>query len=265
MGHKGHWFAGEHEAIIDPASVRCRAGSAEEQFRHASAQQRSDNQHSLQGLLFDDRGNRMSPSFTSKRGVRYRFYVSSALLTARGDQGASLRRVSASELEDSIGAALRERFAHADDHLDPGLIAAYVKRVVVSQSKILIALKAAEGDELLVELTRAFKPTSLRARIESDNCLPTGGPDLSLVQAIARAHAWRKALAEGTYQSIESLADAVQWNAKVIRKALRLAFLAPDIVSAVLDDAQPPALRLVMLLKMSTFCWDEQRRLISGH
>ena len=29
----------------------------------------------LKGLLFDDRGNAMSPSFSTKRGVRYRFYV----------------------------------------------------------------------------------------------------------------------------------------------------------------------------------------------
>jgi cupin 2 domain-containing protein len=33
----------------------------------------------LQGKLFDDKGNRMSPSFSSKNGARYRFYVSTAL------------------------------------------------------------------------------------------------------------------------------------------------------------------------------------------
>jgi hypothetical protein len=31
------------------------------------------------GKLFDDKGNRMGPSFSSKNGVRYRFYVSTAL------------------------------------------------------------------------------------------------------------------------------------------------------------------------------------------
>ena len=34
----------------------------------------------LIGRLFDDRGNRMSPSHTNKRGVRYRYYVSQAVL-----------------------------------------------------------------------------------------------------------------------------------------------------------------------------------------
>ena len=37
----------------------------------------------LLGKLYDDRGNLMSPSFSSKNGVRYRFYVSSALLRGR--------------------------------------------------------------------------------------------------------------------------------------------------------------------------------------
>jgi hypothetical protein len=34
----------------------------------------------LTGRLFDDRGNRMSPTHTNKQGARYRYYVSHALL-----------------------------------------------------------------------------------------------------------------------------------------------------------------------------------------
>jgi site-specific DNA recombinase len=30
----------------------------------------------LGGLIFDDRGNRMSPTYTMRRGSRYRYYVS---------------------------------------------------------------------------------------------------------------------------------------------------------------------------------------------
>ena len=62
-----------------------------------------------------------------------------------------------------------------------------------------------------------------RARING-GCRSDKEPDVALVQALARAYAWRKALEAGTYQSIEELSQAVQWNAKVVRKALRLAF-----------------------------------------
>ena len=34
----------------------------------------------LAGLIFDDRGNRMSPTYTVRRGNRYRYYISQAQL-----------------------------------------------------------------------------------------------------------------------------------------------------------------------------------------
>ncbi len=108
MGHKGAWFAGEHAAIIDPALFN----AVQDLLKSNSVmrrQQRSDNQSLLKGLLFDDRGNRMSPSFTTKRGVRYRFYISTAVISGRRDQAGSLSRIAAPELETRILAALRQR------------------------------------------------------------------------------------------------------------------------------------------------------------
>jgi site-specific DNA recombinase len=170
MGHKGQWFVGEHAAIIDPALFN----AVQELLKTNSItrrHQRSDHQSALQGLLFDDHGNRMSPSFSNKRGVRYRFYVSSAILTARGSQTASVRRVAAPELEQSIMAALRERFSQSGGLADQELLAARVDRVVLSTSKLSIGLKAAEAGPSLIELDRTPKQTSPRARIETGDCV----------------------------------------------------------------------------------------------
>ena len=41
------------------------------------------------GFLFDDRGNLMSPSHANKKGVRYRYYVSQAVLQKRKDEAAA--------------------------------------------------------------------------------------------------------------------------------------------------------------------------------
>jgi site-specific DNA recombinase len=194
IGHKGSWFPGEHEAIIDPRLFN----AVQELLKSNSVtrrQQRTHNQSLLKGLLFDDRGNRMSPSFTSRRGVRYRFYVSSAVLTARGSQAASVLRASAPELEKSILVALRERFPQGGELADQAFIAAHIERVVLSQSKVLISLKAGEAGQALIELTRAATTISTRARIETDNCPPSRTPDATLVRALARAHLWRRALA----------------------------------------------------------------------
>ena len=88
-GPQGQWFPGEHEAIIDPALFN----AVQDLLKSNSVtrrQQRSDNLSLLTGLLFDDRGNRMSPSFSTKRGVRYRFYVSSAVISGRRDEAGSM-------------------------------------------------------------------------------------------------------------------------------------------------------------------------------
>jgi site-specific DNA recombinase len=60
----------------------------------------------LCGLLFDDRGNRMSPSHANKKGVRYRYYVSQALLQNRKAEAGSIARVSAPDLEELMVAAV---------------------------------------------------------------------------------------------------------------------------------------------------------------
>jgi hypothetical protein len=61
------------------------------------------------GLLYDDRGHRMSPSHANKKGVRYRYYVSQALLQNRKDEAGSIVRIAAPEIESLIVAAVRHR------------------------------------------------------------------------------------------------------------------------------------------------------------
>ena len=52
----------------------------------------------LTGRLFDDRGNRMSPTHANKRGVRYRYYVSHAILQNRKAEAGNIARVPAPEM-----------------------------------------------------------------------------------------------------------------------------------------------------------------------
>jgi site-specific DNA recombinase len=262
MGHKGEWFAGEHDAIIDPALFN----AVQDLLKSNSVtrrQKRVDTQALLGGLLFDDSGNRMSPSYTNKRGVRYRSYISSAILTGRGNQKASLRRIPAPELEKTIVVALCERFPQASKVADHDLVAAHVERIVLSEKNISISLKESGAGPSFIELNCVSKPTTPRAWVETDKCLPASEHDISLGQALARAHSWRKALVDGTYQSVEALAGTVQWNAKVIRKALRLAFLAPDITERILHRIQPSTASLSKLQDISAYSWDEQRHMLS--
>ena len=80
----------------------------------------------LCGLLFDDRGNRMSPSHANKKGVRYRYYVSQALLQKREAKAGSIGRVAAPDIEELVVGALRHQVigtASADEDDAPRTIA----------------------------------------------------------------------------------------------------------------------------------------------
>jgi site-specific DNA recombinase len=95
-------FEGAHKAILDQALW----GSVQAQFksnqnRHVFRTDAKD-PSLLAGLLFDDKGNRMSPSGTKKGNRRYRSYVSQAVLQYRENEAGSVSRISASTIESIV-------------------------------------------------------------------------------------------------------------------------------------------------------------------
>jgi hypothetical protein len=107
---------------------------------------RSESGALLQCKLFDDKGNRMSPSFSSKNGVRYRFYVSSALLRGRKAASGSVARVGAEAIEQTILKALCTQ--DVDRALDDSeLLNRHVLRAQIGKSKIELSLRLDEAPE----------------------------------------------------------------------------------------------------------------------
>ena len=84
----------------------------------------------------------------------------------------------------------------------------------------------------------------------------------SLIQSIVRAHGWMRSLQDGAYGSIEQLAEANGLHPKVVRQALRLAFLSPDVTSAILEGRQPKVLSLAQIPKLLPLSWTKHRPLI---
>ena len=62
--------------------------------------------------------------------------------------------------------------------------------------------------------------------------------DGALVKALARAFRWRRMLESGGYGSIADLARAEKISRPYLTTMLRLTFLAPDVVEAILDGRQ---------------------------
>jgi site-specific DNA recombinase len=104
-GHKDKWFPGEHAAIVDRKTFEQVQQLLESKSEGRKAL-RTASEALLKGRLYDDRGNRMSPTFSAKNGVRYRFYVSSALLRGQKGEVGSVGRVPAAEIEGAVRAAI---------------------------------------------------------------------------------------------------------------------------------------------------------------
>ena len=115
--------------------------------------------------------------------------------------------------------------------------------------------------ELSVQLLRRANGSRI---VLGDGDQATNGPDPKLVQLVADAHRWNRMLAEGTVASLRELSDLEQLDRSDIGRILNLAYLAPDIVEAILDGRQPQALTVYGLGRISSLPldWSEQRRVL---
>ena len=94
----------------------------------------------MAGRIFDDRGNRMSPSHARKRGIKYRYYLSPALTQGRAERAGSIRRVPAVEIEALVVKSVREHLKLSASFDDRSLVNTHVARVEVQAGQLIIQL-----------------------------------------------------------------------------------------------------------------------------
>jgi site-specific DNA recombinase len=97
--YRGETHVGEHEPILDRATFEAVQAKLAENARERHVRV-ADSPAILMGRIFDDRGNRMTPSHSNKAGVRYRYYVSHALLQGRKDDAGGVARVASTPSRD---------------------------------------------------------------------------------------------------------------------------------------------------------------------
>ena len=83
--------------------------------------------------------------------------------------------------------------------------------------------------------------------------------DNTLVKALARAFRWKRMLESGEFATIAELAEREGIASSYMTRVLRLTLIAPDIVEAMLDGKQGPAVTLARVLEPIPADWAEQR------
>ncbi len=119
------------------------------------------------------------------------------------------------------------------------------------------------GDELTLRIPARLKLCSGEMRL----VIPPGQgqelqprPNATLIKALTRAHRWKERLFTGEAPSTSAIAKEEGVTERYVSRIMRLAFLAPDIVEAILNGYQPTDLELERLMKGVPVSWNEQRR-----
>ncbi len=158
---KGEILKGEQPAIVDRDLFEAVQAKLSEQVNgHKAARMKSE--ALLIGRIFDDRGNRMSPSHARKGGVKYRYYLSSALLQGMASGAGSVRRVPAADIEALVVRSVREHLKPVAPIDDRSLIDTHVARVEI------------QPEQLVIHFARAKTPD--RQRANGDNILNVPWP-----------------------------------------------------------------------------------------
>ncbi len=127
---------------------------------------------------------------------------------------------------------------------------------------------ADEQEQASVELIRLEVRAQLRRhggemRLVVSPDMPghvTPPPVSSLLKAVARGRQWHEWIVNGEVSSQRSIATRLGLNERYVGRVLQCAFLAPDIVKAILDGRQPSDLTFQKLTCKLPLSWVEQRQ-----
>jgi hypothetical protein len=271
----------------------------------------------LARLLHDEAGDRLVPSHAVKGGKRYRYYISSRLITGSRSDATDGIRVPAAEVESGViervrqflsnGAAVFEALQHLE--LDVGRVQqlmrqaqeiadtltnrgrsdmaitlrTLISRIEVQADQISIAIQPRRLLDLLCGPTAVADTVAndmatetaapllvtvplLRRRAGRDTRLLMDGPDAtqpdpSLVRVLVRARTCRTKLLQSGEASLTETSRSVGICRSYLTRLARLAFLAPDIVCAILEGRQPTSLTAARLIRITQLPldWSEQR------
>jgi site-specific DNA recombinase len=139
----------------------------------------------LTGRIFDDRGNRMSPTHANKRGVRYRYYVSQALLQKQKAGAGAVARVPAPEIEALVLNGVRRQLASSAAEralTDRELIERHAERVTIKPHAVEVQLAPLSGGA-----GAASSEIGHSAELPAKITLPWAAPSFTALKGIVHA------------------------------------------------------------------------------
>jgi len=279
--YRGEVHRGEHEPIVG----RTLFEAVQSQLAANAVARRVRLKGSaalLTGRIFDDRGNRMSPTHANKRGVRYRYYVSRALLEKQKTKAGEVARVPAPEIEALVLNGIRQQLTSHEAEpamSDRELIERHTGRVNIKSQAVEVhlvppsAVAAVSSNEMAHAVQPPAKITlpwaapsfaAVKGIVHAPPANASMKPESrdALLTAIAKARAWIDDIRLGHFTSFLEIAGREGRGERHIRLLVPLAFVSPRIVAAIAGGTAPADLTVTGLAKALPYSWAEQEQKI---
>ncbi len=250
VNFKGEILKGEQPAIIDKTLFTAVQKQLNDQTTNQNRIRRASGAL-LAGRIYDDHGNKMSPTYSRRRHIKHRYYLSLALVQGRREQAGTINRIPADEVETIIIQAVRKHLKPNQKVTNKQLIETLVRRIDVQPRELIIHLahpkeaKRAGNKTLRV----AWAKTPLKKRHEimlpaTEGQQPKLRPIRSenravLITAIVRGRRWLDELVSDPKASPQTIATREQCTPRKVNMTISLAFLAPSIVKAAVEGRLP--------------------------
>jgi DNA invertase Pin-like site-specific DNA recombinase len=297
--HKQKCYPGQHDAIIDRETfeaVRLKLSNQAQQRAHrAGAAETSP----LAGKFTDETGDRLTPSHTARRGKRHRYYVSHRLIVESGTPDLTGWRLPGPALEEAVAQVITNQLKAPRNliqrtalstlaRLGPAVSALTAKlngperaptlRRIVQSGCITPERLSIQLDHVEVATSLGLEPADIRTTalsIEGAFILRRRGVEAKLVledhsacidpillKTLAQGWLWFQEIKDGT--SMQAIARRHRLSQRRVAQLVDLAFLAPDIVQAIVEGRQPPTLTAEGLIRSPHhLLWDQQRAAVS--
>ena len=293
--HKEQVFEGKHFAVIDPEIWEQVQRMLQNGAAKSRGTKRKATRSPLAGRLFDETGDRLTPSHSRKNGKRLRYYISRRLVVDSSHKHPDAWRLPAEQLEGLLSNAVRNRFAQPNaavqllvdpsiaeisvaqdllatfrDHLKLPNVALLklIERVDIRPGSITLKLdqdtvadvfelepKRIDPDHLVIETCFRMRRRGVELKLHLG--VAHTEVDQTLVQNVVKAKRWLALIINGkTFTEIEA---AEGTSKRRVQDVVDLALLAPDVMNAIATGEQPDGLTSNYLVKTGfSAIWSEQ-------
>lgn len=294
--HKSQVYDGQHSAIIAPEVWDQVQGMLQGRAAKARGTKQRATRSPLAGRLFDETGDRLTPSHSRKNGKRLRYYISRRLVVDRIQKHPDAWRLPAEQLEGLLCDAVRNRFdqpnAVVQLLIDPSVaeisavqdrmatfqdyrqnpntaLLKLIERVDIQPGSLGLKLSQDGLADLLQLRSEQIDPDQLandicfrmrRRGVELKLHLGVAPTEINrtLIQNMVKAKRWLALIIEG--KTFSKIAEAEGTSKRRVQDVIDLALLAPDVMNAVATGEQPDGLTTDYLIKTGfSAIWSEQR------